>query len=328
MWEKIKQFFGIETEKDKEENAEKEGEKKKLSETQYMLYDKLKDMDEAWKEKQSNRWTMYEDIMPEEYEWTPMQYDGESEDEIRTRIYDYYTPIKDEKSKALDDEYTAKIEAQNAKRKTTLEEAEKAHAANRQTSQDNLDKIKATQAGKGLARSSIKSNLDEEAQKNFEQMRDQIFEKYASNIGEIDYKIQQLDAQRKEALGDLDISFAKSITSDIDKLIKERNAELDKIQKYNNEQTLKAAEYKENRAKLIQKQKEDIANIQAKEAESEAKNGYSGEKLDEYQKRLNLALEFYQALPKDIAYELVQNNQKLKNYLGLMYGNLVSALNG
>ena len=328
MWEKIKEFFGIGSNKEKEEQAQREGEKKKLSETQYKLYEKLKEMDEAWKNKQSNRWTLYEDVLPEEYEWTPMQYEGESEDEIKTRIYDYYTPIKDQKSKSLADEYDAMIKAQNDKKSQALVNAEKEHADNRQNKQDTLDQIKSSQASKGMVRSSIKSNLDEQAQKNFEQMRDQIYGKYASDIGAIDNKIQQLDAQRKEALSDLDIAFAKSISTDIDKLVKERNSQLEKIQKYNNEQSKKAVDYKENRAKLIQKQKEDIANIQTKETASEVRNGYSGEKLEEYKKRLNTALEFYQAMPKDIAYELVQNNQQLKNYLGLMYGSLLSALNG
>ena len=127
-----------------------------------------------------------------------------------------------------------------------------------------------------MLRSSIKTNLDEEAQRNFEQMRDQIYGKYAENIGAIDYKIQQLNAQRQDALSDLDIAYAKSIGSDIDKLVKERDAELDKIQKYNDEQSQKAKDYVENRTKLIQKQKEDIANIQTKERESEIKYGYSG----------------------------------------------------
>ncbi|MGN0765529.1 MAG: hypothetical protein ACI4MO_03520 [Christensenellales bacterium] len=328
MWEKIKDFFGIETKKDKEEKAQRETQKKELANSQSQLYKKLDDMDKAWKDKQSNRWVLYEDVLPKSYEWTPKEYDGESEEEIKTRINDYYAPIREQEKAGVENEYDAKINAQKDKISEALANAEKEHANNRQNKKDNLDKIKSTTAEKGMLRSSIKTNLDEQAQRDFEQMRDQIYGKYADNIGAIDYKIQQLNAQRQDALSDLDIAYAKSISSDIDKLVKERDAELDKIRKYNDDQAQKATDYLENRTKLIQKQKEDIANTQAKERESEMKYGYSGEKLDEYTKRLNAAVEFYKSMPSDIAYELVVNNQQLKNYLGLMYGRLVSAVHG
>ena len=328
MWEKIKDFFGIETKKDKEEKAQREAQKKQLSDSQNELYNQLSEMDKAWKDKQSSRWVLYENTMPQTYDWTPKEYDGESEEEIRTRINDYYAPIREQEKASVENEYDAKINAQKDKKSEAFANAEKEHANNRQNKKDNLDKIKSTTAEKGMLRSSIKTNLDEEALRNFEQMRDQIYGKYAENIGAIDYKIQQLNAQRQDALSDLDIAYAKSISTVIDKWVKERDAELDKIQKYNDEQSQKAKDYVENRTKLIQKQKEDIANIQTKERESEIKYGYSGEKLDEYTKRLNAAVEFYKSMPSDIAYELVVNNQRLKNYLGLMYGSLVSAIHG
>ena len=328
MWEKIKDFFGIETKKDKEEKVQREEQKKQLSNSQEELYKKLDEMDKAWKDKQSNRWVLYEDVMPETYEWTPMQYDGESEDEIKARINEYYAPIKKQDKKSIDNEYDAKIKAQNDKKDEVKASAKKQYADNSQNKKDNLEKIKSTAAEKGMLRSSIKSNLDEQAQKNFEEMKAQIYNKYASNIDAIDYKIEQLNSQRQDALSDLDIAYAKSISTDIDKLVKERDAELDKIRKYNDDQTKKATEYIENRAKLIQKQKEDIAKLQTKERESEVRYGYSGEKLDEYTNRLTAAVEFYKSMPADIAYELVLNNQQLKKYLGSMYGSLVTAIHG
>ncbi|MGN0797502.1 MAG: hypothetical protein ACI4M5_04770 [Christensenellales bacterium] len=328
MWEKIKDFFGIETKKDKEEKAQREAQKQQLSESQTELYNQLREMDKAWKDKQSNRWVLYENTMPETYEWTPKTYEGESEEEIKARIQDYYAPMREQEKAVVEDEYDAKINIENNKKNAALVNAKKEYADNSQNKKDNLDQIKSTTAKKGTIRSSIKTNLDEQAQKDYEDMKAKIYGKYLSNVNAIDYKIQQLNAQRQDALSDLDIAYAKSISSDIDKLVKERNEELDKIQKYNDEQSQKATEYLENRTKMIQKQREDIANIQTQERENEVKYGYSGDKLDEYNSRLNAAIEFYKSMPSDIAYELVVNNQQLKKYLGLMYGNLVSAIHG
>ena len=41
MWEKIKDFFGIETKKDKEEKAQRDPKKKQLSDSQNELYNQL-----------------------------------------------------------------------------------------------------------------------------------------------------------------------------------------------------------------------------------------------------------------------------------------------
>ncbi|MGN0771842.1 MAG: hypothetical protein ACI4MI_04585 [Christensenellales bacterium] len=328
MWESIKEFFGIETKKDKEEKAAKEQQKQELMESQSLLYDQLEALDQEWKNNSSNKYVLYEDTMPDTYEWTPMQYEGESEEDIINRINATYEPLKSQKTQAVTDEYDALVDAQNDKKTQAETKAQSDNLANEKDRDDNLDKIKGGSSDKGMVRSSVKTALDEEAQRTFEQMKAQIYDNYVNNVSAIDNKIEQLQAQRSEALSDLDLSFAKTISSEIDKLIKERNSELESIQKYNDEQSKKALEYIQKRTELIQKQKKEIADQQAKEREEELKNGYSGEKLDNYQERLDKAVAFYQAMPSDIAKELISNNQQLKSYLGLMYNKLVSAING
>lgn len=76
---------------------------------------------------------------------------------------------------------------------------------------------------------------------------------------------------------------------------------------------------------MKEKEEEQTADEKAQTA-YEKQNGYSGEKLEEYQNRYNLAYDFYTSLSPDIAVDALKSAPNMKYYLGLYYDKLLYAL--
>jgi len=243
---------------------------------------------------------------------------------IGQKVNEKYNAQKQNKQNIANEKYNDLIGSLGDKKDIAKQKFEQDLDKNIQQERKTLDEIKQRVAQRGLARSSVKDSLDESAKSYFERENSKTMSEFGEKIKELDNQIRTLENDKKEALADLDIKFAKQIEDEIKSLVAKRTNEIEKIEKYNADQKDKALKYKADRAKKVQSQLQKIAEIRDIEAANEAEYGYKGEKLNNYQQRLDAALEFYSQVPKEYAREMISNNPKLKNYLGRMYGKLLS----
>ena len=84
---------------------------------------------------------------------------------------------------------------------------------------------------------------------------------------------------------------------------------------------------RENKISDYLAQKEEEKAEKEKEQQAyEKENGYSGDKLDNYSKRYQIAYDFYSALSPDVAVDALKASPNMKYYLGIYYDKLLSSL--
>jgi len=183
---------------------------------------------------------------------------------------------------------------------------------------------------RGIARSSIASTRIDDLNRAQMKGASELEKSYNSNISDLDTQIERLEADRENALNDLDLKYAVQLDERIGELKKERDETVKKYETYN-------ANIREKEKKFQKQREEDIADYLAKkekekqdalqkQEEYEKKYGYSGAKQDNYAKRYDIAFDFYSSLSPEIAADALQASPSMKYYLGQYYDKLLSAL--
>ncbi|MDE7337557.1 MAG: hypothetical protein K2N32_05515, partial [Clostridia bacterium] len=88
----------------------------------------------------------------------------------------------------------------------------------------------------------------------------------------------------------------------------------------------KELKYIEDRAKAIEEQLAQRLKDEQYLKYLENKNGYAGEKAENYAQRYNIAFDFYDSMPKSVALKMINENKDLQGYLGNYFGRLVNAI--
>ncbi|MEG2688372.1 MAG: hypothetical protein RSA24_04305 [Clostridia bacterium] len=182
----------------------------------------------------------------------------------------------------------------------------------------------------GIARSSIvleqMEGLDEK--KQLEQRTAD--NDYSDAIATINHEIERLNESKTQALDQLDLKYAVELDKRMADLKNERANTILKYEKYNNTVREKNIKYNQEResdiSKFLKKQEKDKLEKSAAKSEYEKLYGYSGEKLDNYKRRYNIALDFYSSLSPDIAEQALESSPTMKYYLGEYYNKLKTAL--
>lgn len=183
---------------------------------------------------------------------------------------------------------------------------------------------------RGVARSSILTSNIEDIDRAQSEDRLQAELKYRTAIEDIDSSIEELNNQKENALGQLDLKYATEIEKRINELKNDRDKTVLQYEKYNNSVREKNAKYEAEREKNIAEFLKDKEKEKAQEEKDriayEKKYGYSGEKQENYVKRYQIAYEFYTSLSPDIAFSALQASPNMKYYLGEYYNKLYSTL--
>lgn len=126
---------------------------------------------------------------------------------------------------------------------------------------------------RGLARSSIVVNILDAFSKDEMDNINRVEKDFNDSLNAIDFEINALDAQRKQALSDFDIAYAVKLNDKINALTSEFEKKQREIIKYNNEIAKQEQEYKENYDKLVADIKEKNIDNASKQSELVAKYG-------------------------------------------------------
>lgn len=184
--------------------------------------------------------------------------------------------------------------------------------------------------GQGVGRSSMAEKTVENLSNQNENQKDSQKNVLGNELEELDKQIEKSNLEMDKALQRIDIEQAKKTKKELEDLKQERDKKALAIEKYNTNVDKKQSAYVLQREKNIENflSEKDNEKLEKKKAqdEYEKKYGYSGEKLDNYSKRYEIALNFYNSLSPDIAAAALQASPSMKYYLGNYYSKLYSIL--
>lgn len=185
----------------------------------------------------------------------------------------------------------------------------------------------------GIIHSSISSEGAKDIHEDKERALMERNEKFEATIAIYDKQIEQVELSRVQALREYELKFAADLEVQMAKLRKERDNLVAAINTYNANIIREEQRYQENRQKSILALEEERLKAQAQkdkaEAERELITGYTGAKAEEMMERYNMAINFYDQLPKDVALSLISENEAvLKSALGHYYGELIAKQRG
>ncbi len=209
------------------------------------------------------------------------------------------------------------------KTKEDLIELGKNYAKNKNNIADKMSK-------KGLYFSTINEGLNKQNDVNYVSNVKSAEESRLAALKKLDDEIKTLEKNKNDAINKLDTDSYKKYVNLLGDLTEKRDKERNKIFQYNEDLKAEKLKFDQKRERLIKEleEKDRIArNENAKLiAEQEKINGYTGEKKDNYDKRYDLAFEFYSSLPRDLSIRAIKSNHSLKGYLGNYYDTLLSAM--
>lgn len=194
----------------------------------------------------------------------------------------------------------------------------------------NKNNIKDKMSKNGLYYSTINEGLNKENEKELANNVKRNEENKRNSLLKLDEEIKEIENKKDEAMKKLDADKYKKYTDLLSDLTEKRDKERQKILEYNENLKTEKIKFDQNREKLIKELEEKDRKAKTEKdkliAEQEKIYGYTGEKKENYDKRYDLAFEFYSSLPKDIALRAVKSNPTLKGYLGNYYDTLLSAM--
>ena len=320
IWDEIKDLFKT----DKQLEEERQRKINDALDAENSVVDKLKELEKQYNDSlPKDEEPDLDSLFPKDSGLKEIEYTQRSDDDIiaaAKKENAYETSVK---KNQIDDKYAKAVSALEGDKKSAKENLaesyanlEKLYAQLRENSLN--DSIK-----RGMARSSVASDKISALDTAHVGAAGEIERGYGETVAKIESDISALEKEMDTALSELDIKSASDLHDERDKTVKEyekyNNDVREKNDKYALEREDKIADY------LAQKEKEKVEKEKAQQA-YEKENGYSGDKLDNYSKRYQIAYDFYSALSPDVAVDALKASPNMKYYLGIYYDKLLSSL--
>lgn len=300
----------------------------KYADDEKALNDKIKEIADKYEPtyEPSKGYEDLSDVLPEKIEFEYRKYEGDDEEGIKNKTAQKYNDLLKDDSKIVTDKYDTKVGEVESKKKSASEEnAVKAQDLDRKYQEVEKAIINGL-IQRGLFNSSIKGSQTKANEEAKEYEMQGLSSELNKKIDAYDAQIEKLRGEENVALEQLDLSYAQKVQKEIQSLLEKREKEINSVNDYNNKLKEKETKYVEDRTKAIEKQLTQRLKDEQYLKYLENKNGYAGEKLENYTQRYNLALEFYSSMPKSVALEMINSNKQLQDYLGNMFGRLVSEI--
>lgn len=320
---KVKEFFtGKKTPEEVDTSQYADGEKQ--------LNDKLGELEEEYKNNikydPEEGYEDLSDVLPEEQTFEYLQYTGDDEEGIKSKTKEKYDGLLDGEKKKVDDALNTKKEGVETKIDVAKDEYSQKQEQLDRDYEDFQKALEKELIKKGLYRSSIKQGQSAAAETSRLVESKSLKDKLSAELKNLNSEIERLQGEAATAIQNLDLEYAQRLDSEIERLLDKRAKEVAAIDKYNNTLKEKEAKYIEDRTKAIEEQLAKRQKDALEIKNMEDKYGYAGQKGESYQKRYDLALEYYSSIPRDAALQMLQQNGQLKNYLGNYYGKLITEI--
>jgi|GEM_PF-1168686 len=192
---------------------------------------------------------------------------------------------------------------------------------------DLIERQRQNMIKQGIIHSSITTNTLLDTSTERQRALAERSEKYTATLNDYNKAIELIEQNRIYALKEYELKFAADLEGKIIALKKERDNLIAAINTYNAKIIKEEAAYQKYREDTINKMETERHIAQEKQDKETAKReqvtGYTGPKAAEMDARYRYALAFYDSLPKDVAIQLIKENEGvLKSTLGFYFADL------
>lgn len=319
FWDEVKDLFKTKKQKDEEKSSAL----KDALESESSILGQLEDLDKEYKENKYDYADEIADRFPETLGLEKIEYSVESDDEIESRAKSENDAKKAQKTGDIEEKYVDELSEYINKKQSAESSVQQKEKDLENLYAELKEKQKNASIKKGVNRGSILASLLSQISANESADVESVQKAYSDTVDAIDKQIKSLDEERNNALEELDMTLASELKDEIAKLKSERDKTVAGYVKYNNNVEEKEREYAKKRAENIE---DFLAEKEKEERENEEKYGYSGDKLENYSKRYNIAYDFYMSLSPDIAASALNASPNMRYYLGQYYDKLMSEL--
>lgn len=288
------------------------------------IVDKLKSLDEQYR---ANKYSHVEKDSPEtldikKKDTSSLLSNEEIRDRAESELKNGYDnglyKLKTEREKAI-----SKLETQKADAKADLtDRKEKAESDYEQK----LRLTKNSAINKGVYRSSVYSEAVNDLSRERLDEINKLNTEYGAKIASYNAQIAIVNSDYEKALKRFDIAHAVELENKINDLLRQRDKEEYEMLKYNNKVDKELTEYRLDRARAIAGEKATNAKTEREEAETEARIGMYGDKLDNYNKRYDEVYKALKSLDYEDAKNVLHSTPEIKSYLGDKNYNKLNAL--
>ncbi len=259
-----------------------------------------------------------------------IDYTKESDEDIVTRAEKENKYNKNAEQNKLADSYKAKLDALTGSKQQAGENLRDSYKQLQELYDELRSKTENDVLKRGLARSSIAvtqlGDLDSARLTGVGELR----KSYNETMNDIDIRIGALEADRENALNELDLKYATELDNRISELKTKRDKTVKEYEEYNAKVRKQNEQYEKQRendiADYLEKAEKKKKEEQEAQAKYESQYGYSGAKQENYAKRYDIAFDFYSSLSPDIAADALAASPNMKYYLGNYYDKLMSTL--
>ncbi len=261
-----------------------------------------------------------------------IEYTRESDEDIAARAEKENTYNKTAEQNKLADSYESKLAALSGSKQQAGDNLKESYKQLQELYDELRKRSENDVLKRGLARSSIAvtqlSDLDTARMQSAGELR----KSYNATMNDIDVRIGELEADRENALNELDLKYAAELDSRISELKSKRDKTVKEYEEYNAKVRKQNEQYEKQRetdiADYLEKAEKKKKEEQEALAKHESQYGYSGAKQENYAKRYDIAYDFYSSLSPDIAADALAASPNMKYYLGNYYDKLMNALKG
>ncbi|MGI6213412.1 MAG: hypothetical protein ACOYIQ_02525 [Christensenellales bacterium] len=294
------------------------------------LVDRLKELEAKYKEREEIPQPDYEILFPPTLGLVPKEVPQITDEDIEKRAEEALLPDYTKKVNKLEldtfadlSEMQDKLTSANIKYDEDMANLESGFKALIESQKNDLIR-------KGIIHSSISANTLADTGEEMEQATREREIKYEATLEKYNKAIELIEQNRVYALREYELKYAADLEGKIISLKKERDNLIAAINTYNAKVIKDEAAYQKYREDSIRKMEKDRHAAQEQRdketAQREKVTGYTGVKAAEMDARYRYALEFYNSVPKDVAIELIrQNEDTLKSALGFRYADLAAA---
>ena len=265
-------------------------------------------------------------FLPDEKEFDYKEYNGPNDgsliEKAKNENQDFYEHEKDK----IDYEYNEAISEVNKNSEELNENAKQDSEDSLKEFSEGVEKFKSNAMKNNIYDSSIVGSKTRELRDITEKELLDIKNQLDSELKNIEDKKAQVEKEKEFDLKDLSSEYDKKVQNTFDDLKREQKEIKDEIDKYNKEVKKEEKEYNENYNKILNEKSEEYDNMLEKMYDDEAKNGYTGDRAEEYQERLDMATEFFKRYPKDVALKMIDSNPNLSKFLGMHYYGLLEEI--
>ena len=271
-----------------------------------------------------------ESFRPEDKEFVYLEdYVPVEEKVLREKSEQTYSTIYDDEKNKANSKYDEKLSKVKKKEQDYLQSADQKSEYYDKKYKDKEDSFNSTASKNGIADSSIKFAKAKDLKEEKEDYIADVMAALTEKMNKTDAEKNNILTEKENKITQLDANFKKDVEQLFNKLMAEENQKVKDVQNANKQTATQEKEYKEYQKKVVEDKANEMKKNHEKMKENEMLGDFgSPERAEEYEKRYNLAKEFYSKFSKKSAVEAIQKNEALRNLLGPKYLKLLGEIGG